>query len=283
MSGFSRLLRRWSLPRLSGDWSLPADPRDFPVFLLLGQSNMAGHGCIHPADPWQAGDRSPVPGVLVLGGQGTLKSPRPRGWIRWRPAAHPLHLNQRSAGFGLGLPFAGRLLGEGIFPRIGLIPGAWGGAGIDALGPGTPLYDNVVRRARFATRHGTLAGVLWHQGETDALRDPLARTHADKLARLIQRLRDDLGAPELPVLIGDLAHFGDGKRKPEAIARRQLVRAGLRRVAAEDARADFVESEGLLGSDAVHFTRAALIEFGERYARAYLAAGDVARLCKLRE
>jgi hypothetical protein len=274
MSGFSRFLRPWSLPRLSGDWSLPADPRDFPVFLLLGQSNMAGHGCIHPSDPWQAGDRSPVPGVLVLGGQGTLKSPRPRGWTRWRPAAHPLHLNQRSAGFGLGLPFATRLLEAPAFSRIGLVPGAWGGAGIDALGPGTPLYENAVRRARVATRHGHLAGVLWHQGETDALRDPLARSHAAKLARLIQRLRDDLGAPGLPVLIGDLAPFGDGRRKPEAIARRHLVRAGLRRVAADDPHAAFVESDGLAGSDAVHFTRAALVDFGQRYAAGFRRIGE---------
>lgn len=274
MSGLLRFLRPWSLPRLNGAWSLPAEPRDFPVFLLLGQSNMAGHGCIHPSDPWQAGDRSPVPGALVLGGQGTIRSAWPRGWIRWRPAAHPLHLNQRSAGFGLGLPFAARLLDGGRFPRIGLIPGAWGGAGIDSLGPGTPLYENAVRRARFATRHGTLAGVLWHQGETDALRDPLARSHSAKLARLIQGLRDDLLAPELPVLIGDLAPFGDGKRKPEAVARRHLVRAGLRRVATEDPHAAFVESDGLTGSDAVHFTRAALIEFGHRYAAAFLRIGD---------
>jgi len=267
-----RFLRRWSLPARSGDWSLPADPRDFPLFLLLGQSNMAGHGCIRPGDPWQAGDRSPRPGVLVLGGQGTDRSPRPRGWVRWRPAAHPLHLNQRSAGFGLGLPFAARLLEKALAPRIGLIPGAWGGAGIDALGPGTPLYENALHRARQAIRHGQLAGVLWHQGETDALREPLARSHAGKLARLIDRLREELGAPELPVLIGDLAPFGDSRRKPEAVARRALVRAGLRQVAAEDRRAAFVESEGLSGSDGVHFNRDSLVEFGHRYARAFIDA-----------
>jgi len=265
-----RFLRRWSLPCRRGDWSLPGDPADFPIFLLLGQSNMAGHGCIRAGDPWQAGDRSPRPGVLVLGGQGSARSPRPRGWTRWRPAAHPLHLNQRSAGFGLGLPFAARLLEAALAPRIGLIPGAWGGAGIDLLGPGSPLYENAVRRARLASRHGTLAGVLWHQGETDALHEPLAQSHAGKLTRLISRLRDELGAPELPILIGDLAPFGDSRRKPEAVARRALVRAGLRRVADEDPHAAFVESLGLGGCDGVHFDRAALVELGHRYAEAFL-------------
>jgi len=272
MSGLVRFLRRWSPASLAGPWSIPDDPGEFPVFLLMGQSNMAGHGCVRPGDPWQAGDRKPAPGVLVFGGQGTVKSPRPRGWLSWRPAAHPLHLNQGSAGFGLGIPFARQLLEETHATRVGLVPAAWGGAGIDLLGRGTPLYENAIHRARLATRRGTLAGVLWHQGETDAGRDPLARTHAAKLTRLIGHLREDLQSPELPVVIGDLAPFGDDRRKLEAIQRRALVRSGLRQVAENDPHAVFVESEGLAGSDAVHFNRAALIEFGKRYARAFLEA-----------
>ena len=140
MSGLLRLLRRWFPGTLAGPWTIPEDRGEFPVFLLMGQSNMAGHGCVRPGDPWQKGDRRPVPGVMVFGGQGTIKCPRPRGWTRWRPAAHPLHLNQGSAGFGLGLPFAVQLLEDTHATRVGLVPAAWGGAGIDALGPGTPLY-----------------------------------------------------------------------------------------------------------------------------------------------
>lgn len=272
MSGRLQILRRWGFSRLSGDWELPADTARLSVFLLMGQSNMAGFGAIHPSDPWQPGDFSPVPRVLALGGQCTLKSRRRRGWTRWRPAAHPLHLNQKSAGFGLGLPFASRLLEKESQPRltVGLIPCAWGGAGIDRLGPGTPLYDNAMRRSRQASLHGTLAGVLWHQGETDALDDALAGAHAGKLATMITRLRSDLATPELPFLIGDLAPFGDDKRDPAAVARRAVVRAGLRRVAAETSRAAFVESDGLAGVDAVHFSRPALMEFGRRYADAFL-------------
>jgi len=270
MSGPSRFLRRWRFPRLSGNWELPADPARFPVFLLMGQSNMAGYGGIHPSDPWQKGDFLPVPRVLVLGGQCTLKSRRGRGWTRWRPAAHALHLNQKSAGFGLALPFASRLLAEKPALTIGLIPCAWGGAGIDQIGPGTPLYDNAIARARMAAHRGTLAGVLWHQGETDALDDSLASSHARKLTVLIARLRSDLAVPELPFLIGDLGTFGNGKRDPAALARHDRVRAGLRQVAAETDHAAFVESEGLTGVDIVHFSRSAFIEFGRRYADTYL-------------
>ena len=90
--------------------------------------------------------------------------------------------------------------------------------------------------------------------------------------RSISRLRSDLDAPELPFLIGNLGTFGDEKRSPAAIARRDLLRAGLRRVAAETDHAAFVESDGLDGVDDVHFSRTALIEFGRRYADAYWSA-----------
>ena len=264
-----RFFRRWGFPRLSGEWELPASPGRFPIFLLMGQSNMAGFGGINPADPWQEGDFLAAPRVLVLGGQCTLKSRRRRGWTRWRPAAHPLHLNQKSSGFGLALPFASRLLEDQPELTIGFVPCAWGGAGIDQIGPGTPLYHNAVARARVAAQRGKLAGILWHQGETDALNDSLAPAHAGKLAALIARLRSDLAASGLPFLIGDLGTFGNEKRDAAALARQSLVRAGLRRVAAETEHAAFVESEGLAGVDSVHFGRAALIEFGRRYAGAY--------------
>jgi hypothetical protein len=269
MSGPLRHFRRWGLPALAGNWALPSNPADFPVFLLMGQSNMAGWSAIDPSDPSQAGDLSPVPRVLALGGQCTLKSRRPRGWTRWRPAAHPLHLSQKGAGFGLGLSFASKLLEERPGLTIGLIPCAWGGAGIDRIGPGTPLFDNAVSRARIAARHGTLAGVLWHQGESDAFDDSLAHSHAGKLSSLIARLRLDLSMPSLPFLMGDLGDFGNEKRDPAAIARQELVRAGLRRVAADTHHAAFVESDGLAGVDIVHFSREAYIEFGRRYAEAW--------------
>lgn len=264
--------RRWRLrilpPPARGAWAVPEDPEAFDVFLLMGQSNMAGYGGIHPADPWQAGDFEARPGVLVLGGQCKSRDERPRGPMRWRPAAHPLHLNQRSAGFGLGLPFAERLREEAPGKVIGLIPGAWGGAPIADLGPGSPLYGNMLRRAREAMKCGRLRGVLWHQGESDAADPSLAAGHAGRLAELMRCLRSDLDEAALPFLIGDLADFGRQRGDRRSHDR---VREGLRAVATADEHAGFVESEGLSRVDAVHFGRTALVTFGHRFADAWLA------------
>lgn len=270
--------RRWRLrhfpPPPRGPWAVPADPECFDAFLLMGQSNMAGFGCVRADDPWRSGDFEPVPGVLVLDGQCKATDGRPRSPVRWRPAAHPLHLNQRSAGFGLGLPFAGTLRAEGPARTVGLIPCAWGGAPISLLEPGTPLFGNAVTRARVAAEKARLRAVLWHQGESDAESPDLAERHADRLVALMRELRRELDIPDLCFLIGDLAGFGSrrGPRAPH-----DLVRAGLRAVAAEDPHAAFVESEGLAKIDSVHFGRAALIEFGQRYAKAFLEYGDPCR------
>jgi hypothetical protein len=272
-----RFQLKWFPPRATGPWKIPSDPDQFDVFLLLGQSNMAGFGGVRTDDPWQASDFDPVPGVLVLGGQAKLRSTRPRGRIVWRPAAHPMHLNQKSGGFGLGIPFAEALHEASPERTVGLIPCAWGGAAIHEINRGTPLFSNALRRAKMASRVGRLRGVLWHQGESDTTTEAAADRHASHLRKLIADLREGLDHPTLSFLIGDLAEFTEvAKRKddPEAAEWNARVRHGLRDIASSDPHAAFVESTGLTGVDDVHFGRESLIEFGQRYAEAWRRGGN---------
>ena len=46
--------------------------------------------------------------------------------------------------------------------------------------PGSLLYDHAVANAKLAQRTSTLAGILWHQGESDCL-DGLYQTYGQKL------------------------------------------------------------------------------------------------------
>ena len=227
------------------------------LFLLVGQSNMAGRGKVEPQDA------VPIARVLMLDKQRT-----------WVPAIDPMHFDKPIAGVGLGRAFAARIAAAGPHVTIGLIPAAVGGSPIDAWQPGVYYeptrshpWDDAIARARAAQPSGTLQAVLWHQGESDATAE-LAPAYEAKLHDLIARIRVALDAPDVPFIVGQLGQFPDvpwdGPRRTVDTAHRTLP-GKVRRTA-------FVSSEGLVhGDDKVHFDSASLREFGRRYAEAYLS------------
>ena len=237
--------------------SAPAlpDRAHFHLFLLIGQSNMAGRGTVTPDDT-----NAPAR-VLMLSQAGS-----------WVPARDPMHFDKPIAGVGLGRSFGMHLAHENPGITIGLIPAAVGGSPIDSWRPGqfyapTQSYpwDDAMARARLAMKDGTLKGILWHQGESDATPE-LAPAYAAKLADLVHRLRRDLRSPEVPFIVGQLGRFKDA---PWTDSTRTVDRAQqdlkrhVRRVA-------FVPANGLEhNGDKLHFNAAAYREFGHRYATVY--------------
>jgi hypothetical protein len=227
------------------------------LYLLVGQSNMAGRGKVEDSD------RVVHPRVWTLS-----KSDE------WVPAIDPLHFDKPAAvGVGLGRTFGLEIAGAFPAASIGLIPCAVGGSPIDAWTPGT-LYpptnshpwDDAIRRARRALRDGTLKGILWHQGESDATPE-LAPTYAAKLDDLIARLRKELDAPDVPFIAGQMGQFvekpwNDDKRTVDRAHRELPMRVRL---------TAFVNSDALgHNGDFVHFDGAAYRELGRRYAAAFL-------------
>ena len=67
-------------------------------------------------------------------------------------------------------------------------------------------------------KDGVLKGILWHQGEADS-RPDRAGVYEAKLHALIARLRDDLGAPDVPFIAGQMLQDSD---PPWDSARRQV-------------------------------------------------------------
>jgi hypothetical protein len=95
--------------------------------------------------------------------------------------------------------------------RIGLIPCAVGGTSIKAWAPGmldeatkTHPYDDMLKRVQEAQKTGVLAGIIWHQGESDR---HSKLDYGQSLADLIQLLRKDLNAPTVPFVAGELSNF----------------------------------------------------------------------------
>lgn len=244
-------------------WAPPPEREQFHVFLLLGQSNMSGFAQL------EAGDEVPVAHVLKLPTTATND-------FAWQPAAHPLHNRLDSDRFGLGIPFATEYLKSHPGVTVGLIPVAWGGAPIAQLNQGTLTYLNAVAKARWAKEQGVIKGVLWHQGESDTVSEELARAYAAKLDALVADLRADLGDPALAFVAGELAPFyGTGleHNAPDRVVRIAKVQQALRDLPSRVPHTACASSKGLRSADGhmVHFDRASLIEFGNRYAAALAA------------
>ena len=226
--------------------ALPDEKSELHVYLLIGQSNMAGRGRMTEAD------KQPVPGVLTLDKQDA-----------WKPAAHPLHFDKPSiAGVGLGLSFARVMKEAHSEATIGLVPCAVGGTPLSRWSRGGDLYERALKRARVALQDGTLKGVIWHQGEADSRTAELANSYAERLDRMVRDLRDDLDAPDVPFVAGELGRFFVEPREHGPTVNKALN--GLPKRVSNTATAS---SEGLTHKgDDVHFGSGALRRFGRRYA-----------------
>ena len=218
-------------------------PTQMKLFLLIGQSNMAGRGKVEPQD------QVVNPKIFML-----TKD------LQWVPAKDPLHFDKPAAGVGLGSEFAREILKAAPNATIGLIPCAVGGTTLDQWKVGGPLYNTAVERSKEAMKQGKLAGILWHQGESDSGNPKNVATYADRLELMIAQLRKDLQADKVPVVLGELIHghkTNDSVNVELAAASKTIPLCTL------------VSSEGL-GNKALHFNSPDLRKFGQRYATEYL-------------
>lgn len=222
------------------------------VFLLIGQSNMAGRGRL-----------AEVPDIfhpdVLMFREG-----------RWIPAKEPLHTDKPAiAGVGLGMSFAVELLARRAMKPIGLVACAVGGSQLCQWMPGADLYANAIAVAKHALADGVLKGILWHQGEGDSGNADDANSYGHRLQQMISRLRVELMAEHVPVITGELGPFLANCPPCSffGIVNRQLW-GGVEQVPAYAC----VSAEGLTDNgDALHFNSTSLREFGRRYADAYLA------------
>jgi len=230
-------------------------PRDLQLFLLIGQSNMAGRGSIEPQD------KEAMPGILSLNKQ-----------MEWVPATDPLHFDKPEiAAVGLGRTFAKTLLAANPTATIGLIPCAFGGTSLEQWKRGGPLYEDAVKRARFAMKSGKLRGILWHQGEADSGSAKLAGSYRERWKEFITLLRLDLEAADTPVIVGQLGEFFGHKPGAEPTFA-DVVNEQIALIPLQVPRTGFVSSGGLTDKgDQVHFNTASIREFGRRYAYAFLS------------
>ncbi len=225
-------------------------------FLLIGQSNMAGRGNFDEVEKIKNKNCR----MLRMG--------------RWQTMCEPINPDRDifrarfHSGVCLATSFAD-LIAKKNQCKVGLIPCADGGTRLSQWMPGEILYDHAVLMTKLAQRTSKLAGILWHQGESDCNDQALVDSYRERFLTMITSLRRDLGAEDVPVIIGELStlidpsHVGRGGRILQ-------MNQNFHEIAKELPFCSVVSSEGLtLQEDGIHFDSVSLREFGLRYAAAY--------------
>lgn len=223
----------------------------FHVFLLLGQSNMAGYPKALPAD------RAEDPRVRVLGYDDCAATGRKKD--QWDSARPPLHECWNGA-IGPGDSFARSMidgLNEG--DTLGLVPCAISGERIETFSKvGGTKYAWLLQRARIAQQAGgVIDGLLFHQGESNC-GDP---AWPAKVKTLVDDLRSDLSLGDAPFVAGELAHAGACAKHNALIARLPDIIPHAFVVSAEGLMLDQADTTWRL-----HFDHAAQVTLGKRYA-----------------
>ncbi|MFD2611669.1 sialate O-acetylesterase [Paenibacillus gansuensis] len=222
------------------------------LFLLIGQSNMAGRGELTEQDRRSVTEEN----IFMLDADG-----------HWQPALEPVHYdNPDLAGIGPGLSFAKAVKPYLRGEPIGLIPCAVGGTKIERWIKGGDLYQNAVARTLSCMERGSLKGILWAQGESDSKEISDAKAYPNRLLGFIHDIRQDLHSPRVPFIASKLGSFMDPRSYPythmidEALHEASLTLGSFR----------LVESSGLTHKgDFLHYDNTSAKQLGQRMAQAW--------------
>lgn len=210
-------------PADTNEVAVADEPRGLKLFLLIGQSNMSGRGCVG------AEDAKPMARCLKLNRHG-----------KWVAASSPVHFDRASCGYGPANSFVRAYLAEHPEDTVGLVPCAVGGSlsvtwsPEDAPDPVGTNFRRALARARTAQKNGRVAGILWHQGESDIgffAKDPdLKERYSERLAEMVRAFRVELGCPDAPFLVGEIGTLPKDRTRMNPIlaeAVRRIPNAGL--------------------------------------------------------
>lgn len=110
------------------------------------------------------------------------------------------------SGISLAGSFADAWCHENPEETIGLIPCAEGGSTLDEWHVDQALFRHAITEAKFAMENSELTGILWHQGESDSMNGKY-KVYYQKLLSIMKAFREELNAPNIPIIIGGLGDF----------------------------------------------------------------------------
>jgi hypothetical protein len=255
----------------------------FDVFLIAGQSNAVG-------DNWR--DEQPLDELSKPSeGADILVYHEGPGWQRAQlgNTHFGVHNYSKRDSVGPDMSFARTLISLGISKSIGLIPTAKCNSclAVDWAAPRGAYYQYMLRCTRDAMHNifqlkGTkprLSGVIWVQGESDAVRgtfDDRGKTKADlyleNLEIFIKTIREDLSEFHkcLPIIMGVLSPKQSSLKLPfiAAIRAQQLQLTMPAVIKVDMDTAEFYEQSGIT----LHLSKRGQSMFGSEMAKSYMSS-----------
>ncbi len=292
------LLIAMVLSACGGDLPQSGEGKTYRVYFLGGQSNMDGYGYNAELRPeWPDGSDA----VMVFAGTAVADGEAGGGVGIWAPLQAGFGVGFESDGssnrlsdrFGPELSFGSRIAELRPGKHIAIVKYARGGSSLSIDAPnygtwdpdyadanGRNQYDNALTTiaAAFATADidgdGHVdrlepAGLIWMQGESDAIEPGPAAVYEQNLRRTMDLLRAALRTDDLPVVIGRITDSGmdeDGSVMDHI----EVVQTAQEAYVAADACAAYVtEIDGYEHSeDAWHYVSEAYIKMGVAFAEA---------------
>lgn len=181
----------------------------------------------------------------------------------------PINYDRPVSGISLAASFSGAWCRKNQDDIIGLIPCAEGGSSIDEWAVDKVLFRHAINEAKFAMQSSELVGVLWHQGESDS-HNGKYKVYYEKLLLIIEELRKELNAPNIPVIIGGLPDFLRKEGFGKSCTEYSLINQQLKRFAIEQDNCYFVTASALSSNpDGIHINAISQRKFGLRYFEAF--------------
>lgn len=270
----------------------------FRLFFLGGQSNMEGHGLNAELPDSLSGSIEnvwifhgfPIGDENRTGGLGKWDSLKPGNGAGFTSDGVS---NKLANKFGPELSFGKKL--QELYPneKIALIKYARGGSSIDSLAAreygswefdykgtgGMNQFDHFLTTVKGALNTNDIngngiedvlvpSGIIWMQGESDALEEQVALRYYDHLKRLMDLIRTSFRADDLPVVIGKISDSGmDNNGKTWRYG--ELVQYAQEEYVRNDKNAAIVrDTQFYQYSDPWHYDSKGYIDLGIKFAEA---------------
>lgn len=230
-------------------------PSDLDIYLCIGQSNMAGRAVLTPEV------MDTLSNVYLLNDKDNFE-PAVNPLNRYSTVRKDISMQR----LGPSYAFAKEMVKKTKRP-LGLVVNARGGSSINSWLKGSKdgYYEQALARVRVALQQGgTLRAILWHQGEANSAQP---EAYKEKLVAMVNAFREDLGLPNLPIIVGQISQWDKWTKRETGTAPFNKM---ITEVASFVPYSDWVSTKGLdcyKDEADPHFGTKGQLLLGKRYAQ----------------